>query len=177
MTNDDNAPSFKYKASNIVNTENNGTKDGVKITVPLKYLSNFCGSLEMSLINCKVEFQLKRIENCALTTAANANKATFKITDAKLYVPNVTLSIEDNAKLSKLLGEGFNRPIYQNKYKVTDNRIREIADDNEEKCIRELLDSSYQGVKRLFVFAYNNTGGNNQFLLILLKNIFFQVLK
>ena len=177
VTNDDNAPSFKYKASNIGNTENNGTKNGVKIAVPLKYLSNFWRSLEMPLINCKVELSLKWIENCVLTTAANANKATFKITDAKLYVPNVTLSIEDNAKLSKLLGEGFNRPIYQNKYKVTDNRIREIADDNEEKCIRELLDSSYQGVKRLFVFAYNNTGGNNQFLLILLKNIFFQVLK
>ena len=112
-----------------------------------------------------------------LTTAANANKATFKITDAKLYVTNVTLSIEDNAKLSKRLGVGFNRTIYQNKYKVTYNRIREIADDNEEKYIRELLDSSYQGVKRLFVFAYNNTGGNNQFLLILLKNIFFQELK
>ena len=41
-----------------------------------------------------------------LTTANNANKATFKIADAKLYVPIVTLSIEDNAKLSKLLGEG-----------------------------------------------------------------------
>ena len=177
MTNDDNAPSFKYKASNIGNTEPDGTKKEVKIAVPLKYLSNFWRSLEMPLINCKVELSLKWIENCVLTTAANANKATFKITDAKLYVPNVTLSIEDNAKLSKLLGEGFNRPIYQNKYKVTDNRIREIADDNEEKCIRELLDSSYQGVKRLFVFAYNNTGGNNQFLLILLKNIFFQVLK
>ena len=27
---DDNAPSFKYKASNIGNTENNGTKNGVK---------------------------------------------------------------------------------------------------------------------------------------------------
>ena len=177
VTNDDNAPSFKYKANLIGNTENNGTKKGVKIAVPLKYLSNFWRSLEIPLINCKVELSLKWIENCVLTTAANANKATFKITDAKLYVPNVTLSIEDNAKLSKLLGEGFNRPIYQNKYKVTDNRIREIADDNEEKCIRELLDSSYQGVKRLFVFAYNNTGGNNQFLLILLKNIFFQVLK
>ena len=177
VTNDNNAPSFKYKANLIGNTENNGTKNGVKIAVPLKYLSNFWRLLEMPLINFKVELSLKWIENCVLTTAANANKATFKITDAKLYVPNVTLSIEDNAKLSKLLGEGFNRPIYQNKYKVTDNRIREIADDNEEKCIRELLDSSYQGVKRLFVFAYNNTGGNNQFLLILLKNIFFQVLK
>ena len=36
VTNDDNAPSFKYKGSNIGNTENNGTKNGVKIVVPLK---------------------------------------------------------------------------------------------------------------------------------------------
>ena len=49
-TNDDNAPSFKYKANLIGNTENNGTKDGVKIAVPLKYLSNFWRSLEMPLI-------------------------------------------------------------------------------------------------------------------------------
>ena len=38
----------------------------------------------------------------------------------------------------------------------------EIADDNDAKYIRDLLDSSYQGVKRLFVLAYNNTEGNNQ---------------
>ena len=31
----------------------------VKIAVPLKYLSNFWRSLEMSLINCKVELSLK----------------------------------------------------------------------------------------------------------------------
>ena len=41
VTNDDNAPSFKYKASIIGNTENNGKKNGVKIAVTLKYLSNF----------------------------------------------------------------------------------------------------------------------------------------
>ena len=40
-------------------------------------------------------------------TAANANKATFKITNAKLYVPIVTFSTEDNAKLSKLLMDQF----------------------------------------------------------------------
>ena len=162
VTNDDNAPSFKYKASNIGNTENNGTKDGVKIAVPLKYLSNFWRSLEMPLINCKVELSLKWTENCILTTAANANKVIFKITDAKLYVPIVTLSIEDNSKLSKLLNEGFKRPIYWNEYKVTPNKIVEIAAVNEEKYIRELLDSSWQGVKRLFVLAYNNKEGNNQ---------------
>ena len=55
MTNGNDAPSFKYKANLIGNTENNGTKNGVKIAVPLKYLSNFWRSLEMPLINCKVE--------------------------------------------------------------------------------------------------------------------------
>ena len=43
LTND-NAPSFKYKASIIGNTVADGTnskKDDVKIAVPLKYLSNF----------------------------------------------------------------------------------------------------------------------------------------
>ena len=42
-------------------------KNGVKIAVPLKYLSNFQRSLEMPLINCKIEFLLKWIENCVLT--------------------------------------------------------------------------------------------------------------
>ena len=106
VTNDDNAPSFKYKASNIGNTENNGTKNGVKRAVPLKYLSNFWRSLEMRLINCKVKLSLTWIENCVLTAAANANEEIFKITDAKLYVLIVTLSAEDNAKL---LDEGFKR--------------------------------------------------------------------
>ena len=36
MNNDNNAPSFKYKASVIDNTEAFGTKNGVKIAVPLK---------------------------------------------------------------------------------------------------------------------------------------------
>ena len=41
VTNNDNAPSFKYKTNLIANTEADGTKEGVKIPVPLKYLSNF----------------------------------------------------------------------------------------------------------------------------------------
>ena len=101
----DNAPSFKYKANLIGNTENNGTKNGVKIAVPLKYLSNFWRSLEIPLINCKVELSLRWYENCILSNVAG--NSTFEITDAKLYVPVVTLSTEDNAKLSKLLTEGF----------------------------------------------------------------------
>ena len=59
VTNDDNAPSFKYKANLIGNTVADGAnrkKEGVKIAVPLKYVSNFWRSLEMLLINCKIEF-------------------------------------------------------------------------------------------------------------------------
>ena len=72
------------------------------------------------MINCRVELSLGWIENCVSTTAAigdnpnvtGADSVTFKITDAKLYVPVVTLSAEDNAKLSRSLGEGFKRSIY-----------------------------------------------------------------
>ena len=67
----------------------------------------------MPLINCKVELSLKWIENCILSSAGTA--ATFKITDAKLYVPVITLKTEDNTKLSKLLREGFERLIYWNR--------------------------------------------------------------
>ena len=113
VTNNDNALSFKYKAGLITDTEADGTKNGVKIAVPLKYLSNFWKSLKMPSIDCKFELSLKWIENCELTTATidadadatGADSETFKITDAKLYVPIVTLSIEDNAKLAKQLSE------------------------------------------------------------------------
>ena len=65
------------------------------------------------MISCKVELSLKWIENCVLTSAVNgananatgADSATFKLTDAKHYVPIVTLSAEDNIKLSKLSGQ------------------------------------------------------------------------
>ena len=94
--------------------------------------------------------------------ATGVDSATFEITDAKIYVPIVTLSPEDNAKLSKLLGKRFKRSIYWNKYNVIDNIVVSINNNNEKKYIRERPDASYQGVKRLFVLAYDNTAGNDQ---------------
>ena len=174
VTNDDNAPSFKHKASLIGNTEANGTKNEVKIAVPLKYLSNFWRSLEMPLINCKVELSLKWYETCLLTTATTA---TFEITDAKRYIPIVTLSVEHNLKLTKLLSERFKRPIYWNEYKVTPNKTIEITANNDIKYIRELLDSSCQGVNRLFVLTYDNTAGNNQVSVDSYKKYFLPRIK
>ena len=111
------------------------------------------------MINCKVELSLKWCERCLLTAVTTA---TFKITDAKLHVPIVTLSTEDNTKLTRLSNEGFKRPIYWNEYKVTPNKTVELANADDVKYIRELLDSSGQGVEGLFVLAYNNAAGNDQ---------------
>ena len=55
-----------------------------------------------------------------------ANTAIFEITDAKLYIPIVTLSAEDNAKLTKLLSKGFKRTIYWNEYQVIGNKVVEL---------------------------------------------------
>ena len=73
--------------------------------------------------------------------------ATFAMTDIKLYVPVVTLKTENNAKLSKLLSEGFKRSIYWNKYKI-------IFKNYNDEYIRERLDASFQGVNKLFVLPY-----------------------
>ena len=87
------------------------------------------------------------------------------------------MSIEDNSKLTKLLHEGFKRPIYSNEYKVTLNKILEIADAIDVKYIRELLDSSFQGAKRLFVLAYNNKAGNDQISVDSYKKYFLPRVK
>ena len=127
----------------------------------------------MPLINYKVELSLKWIENCVLTTAAiDADSSTFKKTDAKLYVPVVTLSAEGNAKLTKQLSEGFKRSVSCNKYKIIPNKTYDETD-----YIRESLDSSYQVAKRLFVLPYDNTTGNNQVSVDSFKKYFLPRVK
>ena len=75
--------------------------------VPLKYLSNFWRTLEMSLINCEVNLILKWPPTCVITNSTGVG--TFEIIDTKLYVPVVTLSTQDNSKLLQQLKSGFNK--------------------------------------------------------------------
>ena len=65
--------------------------------LPLKYLFSFWRNLEMALINCEINIILTWSDKCALSNDTKAT--TFAITDTKLYVPIVTLSTTDNAKL------------------------------------------------------------------------------
>ena len=61
----------------------------------------------MPLINCEISLVLTWSEKCVLCNDTEAT--TFAITDTKLYVPVVTLSIQDNAKLLQQLRSGFKK--------------------------------------------------------------------
>ena len=92
--------SFNFKAKITGQTGDNGRIEGFEIMEPLKYLSKFWRTLETPLINCEISVILTWSVNCVIVYTDVANQgATFTITDTKLYVPVVTLSIQDNAKL------------------------------------------------------------------------------
>ena len=62
-----NSKSFKYKVKIMGKTPQDGNTEDVEILVPLKYLSNFWRTLEMSLINCEVELILTWSKNCVIS--------------------------------------------------------------------------------------------------------------
>ena len=59
---------------------------------------------------------------------------------------------QNNNKLSRLVSKGFERTVIWNKYKSKIERINILANDNTFK--RTALDTSFQGVSRLLVAAY-----------------------
>ena len=125
----DNSASFKYKATLLGKATDADGSDrslkNTKIVVSLKYLSNSFMSLEMPLINCKIQLELNWNNNCVMYVAdtyaggdnTNNRETTFKITSTTLYVQVVTLSTKDNVNLAKQLNEGFKRSVYWNEYK------------------------------------------------------------
>ena len=88
--NKNNTNLFKVKQQIAGQTGNVGTKDA-EIMVPLRYLSNFWRTLEMSSINCEISFGLKWPRKCIIVAGtANNQNPTFQINDTKLYIAVVT---------------------------------------------------------------------------------------
>ena len=54
-------------------------KMNVKIPVPLKFLNNFCRTLEMPFINCEINLILTWSTDCVISSATAETK--LKITD------------------------------------------------------------------------------------------------
>ena len=64
----------------------------------------------ISIINCKNNLILTYSANCVILSTNNANQvATFEITDTKPYVPVLTSSTQDNARLLEQLKSGFSK--------------------------------------------------------------------
>ena len=142
--------SFNFKVKIIGKTGDDGIKN-VEIMVPLKYLTNIWRILEMLLINCEINLILTWSTNCVIvsTNVANQN-ATFAITDTKLYVPVVTLSTQNNAKLLQQLRSGFKRVVMWNKYLSKPELFAKNPNLN------HLAEPSFQGINRLFILAFEN---------------------
>ena len=104
-----------YKSKLISETDDNNINN-VKLGVPLKYVSSFFRSLEMPLVNCKINLELTWHKDCMISSvnAAAGQVVSFMITNTKLCVPVVTLSTKDNNNLTKKLNDGFKRTAYWN---------------------------------------------------------------
>ena len=89
---------FKSKIKIMGKAPANDKTKNVKIVVLLKYSSNFWRTLKIPLINCEISFDITWSENCVISSATRKTKFTINV---KLYVPNVTLSTENNIKLLK----------------------------------------------------------------------------
>ena len=100
------------------------------------------------MINSEVNLILKSSKDCVITNSEG--EAKFAITETKLYVPVVTLSTQDNAKLLQQLKSGFKRTINWNKY---ESSIKTFAQN---RYLNYLINPSFQGVNRLFVLSFEN---------------------
>ena len=102
----------------------------------------------MPLINCEVNLILTWSKDCVISSATGETK--FKITDTKLYVPVVTLSTQDNAKLLQQRRSGFKRKINWNKYQSDPKTYAQKI------YLNQLFNPIFQGVNMLFVLSFEN---------------------
>ena len=149
--------SLVYKSKLIKGTDDKNVNN-VKLVVPLKYVSNFFRSLEMPLVNCKIDLELTWHKDCMISSAnaAAGQVVSFMITNTKLYVPVVTLSTKDNNNnnLTKQLNDGFKRTIYWNQYV---SKPFPETPHTKTGITRFALDAAFQGFNRLFVLAFDDT--------------------
>ena len=159
--------SFKYKTKIIGSTPQNVSRLNAEVVVPLKYLCNFWRSLNLPLISCEIEFDLRWERNCIITEISRifravdpntdpvvyelksqTTTATFQINNAKLNVPVVTLSVNNNIKFLENMKQGFKRTISWNKYRA------ETTTQPKNNNLDYLIDPTFRNINRLFVLSF-----------------------
>ena len=105
----------------------------------------------MLLINCEVNLEFTWSKDCVITNSTGEGK--FQISETKLYVPIVTLSTQDHAKLLQQLKSRFKRTINWNKYQSS------VKTFSQNRYLNYMIHPSFQEVNRLFLFSFENENG------------------
>ena len=105
------------------------------------------------------------VSDPAVAAIDNRTNATFKITDTKLYVPVVTLSIENDKRLSGQLKTGFNRTIKWNKYRS------EMTNQTQNNNSNNLIDPTFIKVNRLYVLSFEKENDRTSFSKYYVSNV------
>ena len=143
---------FKSKIKITRNTPNDYNTKDVEIVVLSKYLrSYFWRTLKMPLINCEHNLILTWSSTCDIINSTGVGR--FTITETKRYVPVVTLSTQDNAKLLQKFKPGFKRTINWNKYQSDPKAFEQ------NQYLNHLIDPRFQGLNRLFILSFENENG------------------
>ena len=134
-------------------------------------MSNFWISLNLRLINRGIELDLSWSRYCVITEVSRTfravpnadpvryesmtttNSATFQINSAKLYVPVVSLSINDNIKVLENIKQWFKRKSSWKKYRS------DITTQPKNNNLDYLIDPTFRNIDRIFTLSFKN--GNN----------------
>ena len=154
----------------IRSTPANNNKLNAKVVIPWKYLSSFCWSLSLPWLNCEIEldsslsrnyiiFKISRTAEVA-ANPPNASRsrtktagAKFHVFSGKLYVPVVTLSVNNNIKFLENERQGFKRTVSWKNYtsKVTTQPKNNLD---------YMINPTFRNINSLFVIFFKN-GGND----------------
>ena len=142
-----------------------------EVVVPLKYLNNFWRYFDLPLINCEIDLDWSWSKECIISEisiiprvpgnpranpptldvkAIQTTGATFQINNAKIYIPVITLSINDNIEFSGKIKKRFKRIISWNKYRS------EIKTQSKNNFLDYLIDPTLRNINRLLALSFKN---------------------
>ena len=133
--------------------------------------SNFLISLDLPLINCKIELDFSWSKECIIfeilimprvpgnpdadppdqdVHTIKTTRAAFQINNAKLYVPVVTFPINNDIKFLEIINQDFKRTISWSKYR---------SEITTQPKSYNLINLKFRKISRLFVLSFKNSNG------------------
>ena len=132
-------------------------------------MSNIWRSVDLPSIDCEIDLDLTWSKYCVISEVSrkirevdpNSDQLTYEVSKAtteskfqisivKLYVPVVTLSINDNIKFLENINQEFKRTVSWNKYRC--ETTKKINNNN----LDHLIDKRLRNINRLFALSCKN---------------------